>query len=243
MWGTNSCFLCKKLGNHQKDCPQSKEPVMGRVFAMTQEHVDPDSAIVTCMIFIANFPANVLIDTRATHSFMSVNFMMKSGILPDKSVLGFSVLLPSGEELKNSSVVRNCKIRMQGLELCADFIVLKMTDFDVIFGMDWLSQHDDTIDCKQRTMSLKFQNVESFVFYVASKRAQSGDKELQRPKLEEVEVVKDFPEVFPDDVEGLPPVSEVEFGIELFPGTKPASKESYRLTPTDMKKMKDQLQE
>ncbi|XP_073137202.1 uncharacterized protein [Henckelia pumila] len=71
----------------------------------------------------------------------------------------------------------------------------------------------------------------------------SGDKELQRPKLEEVEVVKEFPEVFTNDVAGLPPVREVQFGIEFLPGTKPASKAPYRLPPTKMKELKNQLQE
>ncbi|XP_073137120.1 uncharacterized protein [Henckelia pumila] len=120
-----------------------------------------------------------------------------TGIAPDESVLGFSVSLPSGEEFKSSSVVRDCKIQMQGLDLYADFIVLEMLVFDVIFGMDWLSQHEATIDCKERTVSLKVQNGES----------------------------------------------EVEFGIKLFPGTKPASKVPYRLAPTEMKELKDQLQE
>ncbi|XP_073133607.1 uncharacterized protein [Henckelia pumila] len=123
------------------------------------------------------------------------------------------------EELKSNSVVRNCKIQMQGLDLYADFFVLEMSDFDVIFEKDWLSQHEATIDCKQRTVSLK------------------------RPKLEDVEVVKDFPKVLPDDVAGLPSHREVEFGIELLHGTKPASKAPYRLAPTKMKELKDQLQE
>ncbi|XP_073151958.1 uncharacterized protein [Henckelia pumila] len=153
-----------------------------------------DSAIVTGMIRIAGLPAFVLIDSGATHSFISINFMMKLGVLPDESISKFCVSLPSGEELESSSVVRNFKVQMQSLVLCADFIVLKMVDFDAIFGMDG---------------------------FLASL---IGDLEVQRPKLVEVEVLKDFQEVFPDDVAGLPPVREVEFGIELLPGTKPASK-------------------
>ncbi|XP_073118776.1 uncharacterized protein [Henckelia pumila] len=125
-----------------------------------------------------------------------------------------------------------------------------MVDFDAIFGMDWLAQHEAIIDCKRRTVSLKIQNEKPFVFHATSKKNTpgflailTGDQEAQRPKLEEVEVVKDFPEVFPDDVEGLTPVSEFEIGIELLPGTKPASKAPYRLAPTEMKELKDQLQE
>ncbi|XP_073120087.1 uncharacterized protein [Henckelia pumila] len=210
--------------------------------------VDPDSAIVTGMIRIAGLPAFVLIDSGATHSFISVNFMMKLGVLPDESISKFCVSLPSGEELESSSVVRNCKVQMQSLVFCADFIVLKMVDFDVIFGMDWLSRHEAIIDCKRKTVSLKDQNGKPFAFRTTSKKSAPGmisagtawqllsngctgflasligDLEVQRPKLVEVEVVKDFPEVFSDDVAGLPPVREVKFGIELLPETKPASK-------------------
>ncbi|XP_073120611.1 uncharacterized protein [Henckelia pumila] len=248
MLGTNTCFLCKKPEHFAKDCPQSKDPIRGRVFAMTHDQVDPDSAIVTGMIRIAGLPAFVLIDSGATHSFISVNFMMKLGVLPDESISKFCVSLPSGAELESSSVVRNCKVQMQSLVLCADFIVLKMVDFDAIFGMDWLSWHEAIIDYKQKTVSLKDQNGKPFAFRTTSKKSAPdmisagtawqllsngctvflasliGDLEVHRPKLVEVEVVKDFPEVFPDDVAGLPPVREVEFGIELLPETKPASK-------------------
>ncbi|XP_073152945.1 uncharacterized protein [Henckelia pumila] len=238
----------QKPGHFAKDCPQSKDPIRGRVFAMTHDQVDLDSAIVTGMIRIAGLPAFVLIDSGATHSYISVNFMMKLGVLPDESISKFCVSLPSGEELESSSVVINCKVQMQSLVLCADFIVLKMVDFDAIFGMDWLSRHEATIDCKRKTVSLKDQNGKPFAFRTTSKKSAPGmisagtawqllsngctgflasligDLEVQRPKLVEVEVVKDFPEVFPDDVAGLPPVREVEFGIELLPETKPTSK-------------------
>ncbi|XP_073158899.1 uncharacterized protein [Henckelia pumila] len=128
--------LIEKLGHFSKDCPQSKEPIKGRVFAMTHDQVDPDSAIVIGMISIVSLPANVLIDTGATHTFMSEKFMNKLGLVPDKSFLGFRISLPSGEELSSNKLVRNCRIQMQGHVLCADFIVLDMADFDVIFGMD-----------------------------------------------------------------------------------------------------------
>ncbi|XP_073120326.1 uncharacterized protein [Henckelia pumila] len=209
--GTNTCFLCKKPGHFAKDCPQSKDPIRGRVFAMTHDQVDPDSAIVTGMIRIAGLSAFVLFDSGATHSFISVNFMMKLGILPDESISKFCVSLPSGEELESSSVVRNCKVQMQSLVLCADFIVLKMVDFDAIFGMDWLSRHEAIIDCKRKTVSLKDQNGKPFAFRTTSKKSAPGmisagtawqllsngctgflasligDLEVQRPKLVEVD--------------------------------------------------------
>ncbi|XP_073121897.1 uncharacterized protein [Henckelia pumila] len=197
---TGVCFLCKKPGDYRKDCPQSKEPVRGRVFAMAHHQVDPNTAIVT---------------------------------VPDKSISRFSISLPSGEELRSDLIIRGCSIQMQGHELYADLIILKMSDFDVIFGMDWLSCYEATIDCKRRTVFLKTKDGETFLFHATSKNNSSllisvgkacqllskgcagflasvtCDQELPRQKLENVEVVRDFPEVFPDDIAGLPPAREV----------------------------------
>ncbi|XP_073131640.1 uncharacterized protein [Henckelia pumila] len=234
MAGTGVCFLCKKPGHYRKDCPQSKEPVRGRVFAMTHDQVDPNTAIATGMINVSSNPAHVLIDTGATHSFISIEFVNKSGLVPDKSISRFSISLPSGEELSSDLIIRGCSIQMQGHELYADLIILKMSDFDVIFGMDWLSCYEATIDCKRRTVSLKTKDGETFLFHATPKNNSSllisvgkawqllnkgcadflasvtCDQELPRSKLEDVEVVRDFPEVFPDDISGLPPAREVK---------------------------------
>ncbi|XP_073133537.1 uncharacterized protein [Henckelia pumila] len=117
------------------------------------------------------------------------------------------------------------------------------------------------------TVSLKTKDEEPFLFHATPKHDSSllisvgkawkllskgcagffasvnCDQELPRLKLEDVEVVRDFPEVFPDDIAGLPPTREEEFGIELIPGTQPISKAPYRLTPTEMKELKEKLQE
>ncbi|XP_073133403.1 uncharacterized protein [Henckelia pumila] len=223
MVGTGVCFLCKKPGHYWKYCPQSKEPVKGRVFAMEDDQVDPNTTIVTGMINVSSNPAHVLIYTGATHSFISVEFVNKSGLVPDKSISGFSISLPSGEELSSDLIIRGCSVQMQSHELLADLIILNMSDFDVIFGMDWLSRYEATINC-----------------FLASVTC---DQELPQLKLEDIEIVRDFPKVFSDDIARLPPDREVEFGIELMPETQPVSKAPYRLALTKMKKLKEQLQE
>ncbi|XP_073153193.1 uncharacterized protein [Henckelia pumila] len=186
MMGTGVCYLCKQPGHFAKECPQQRGPAKGRVFAMTHEQVDTNSAIVT------------------------------------------------GEELSSDLIIRGCSIQMQGHELYADLIILKMSDFDVIFGMDWLSCYEATIDCKRRTVSLKTKDGETFLFHATPKNNSSllisvgkawqllnkgcggflasvtCDQELPRPRLEDVEVVRDFPEVFPDDIAGLLPAKECE---------------------------------
>ncbi|XP_073121583.1 uncharacterized protein [Henckelia pumila] len=211
----------RRPGHFAKDCPQSKEPVKGKVFAMTHDQVDPDSAIVT--------------DTGATHSFISVSFMMKLRVLPDESISEFCVSLPSGEELKSSSVVRNCKVKMQSLVLCADFIVLKMVNFDAIFGMDWLTRHEAIIDCKRKTVSVKDQNGKSLVFHTTSKKSAPGMISTGTAWQLLSNGCTGFLASLIGDLES----GKSNFGIELLPETKPASKAPYRLAPTEMKELKD----
>ncbi|XP_042400914.1 uncharacterized protein LOC121990934 [Zingiber officinale] len=111
--GTDVCYLCKKTGHFVRDCPQLKEPTKKRVFAMTQEQVDMDAAIITSMIFVANIPAHALIDSEAIHSFIFVAYIVKLGITPERMFKGYSVSLPSREELHSNRVVRNYQMMMQ----------------------------------------------------------------------------------------------------------------------------------
>nr|GFC66517.1 putative reverse transcriptase domain-containing protein [Tanacetum cinerariifolium] len=65
----------------------------------------------------------------------------------------------------------------------------------------------------------------------------------EKKRLEDVPVVRDFPEVFPEDLPGLPPIRPVEFQIDLVPGAAPVARAPYRLVPSEMKELAKQLKE
>ena len=69
------------------------------------------------------------------------------------------------------------------------------------------------------------------------------DKKANGPKLTDIPIVKEFPEVFPEDLPGLPPYRQVEFHIDLVPGAGPVAKSPYRLAPSEMQELSTQLQE
>ncbi|KAG8474747.1 hypothetical protein CXB51_031285 [Gossypium anomalum] len=110
----------------------------------------------------------------------------------------------------------------------ADLMLLPFDEFDVILGMDWLTTHD-VIKCLRK-------GYEAYLAFVLNTK----NPEL---KIESVPVVCEFPDVFPEELPGLPPVREVEFGIELIPGTTPISIAPYRMAPLELKELKAQLQE
>nr|GFC91304.1 putative reverse transcriptase domain-containing protein [Tanacetum cinerariifolium] len=68
-------------------------------------------------------------------------------------------------------------------------------------------------------------------------------KVADEKKLDDIRVVRDFLEVFPDDLSGLPPVREIEFRIDLIPGALPVVKSPYRLAPSEMSELSSQLKE
>ncbi|GJR94177.1 putative reverse transcriptase domain-containing protein [Tanacetum coccineum] len=109
-----------------------------------------------------------------------------------------------------------------------DIYFLPFVRLDVILGMDWLASHRATIDCYART-------ARSLILWVQGFLASVMDTSLESPNIENLFVVREFADVFPDELPGLPPAREIEFGIELIPGAEPISKTPYRMAPVEMK--------
>ncbi|GJR89352.1 putative reverse transcriptase domain-containing protein [Tanacetum coccineum] len=109
-----------------------------------------------------------------------------------------------------------------------------------IRGMDWLADNDAVIICgkKEARNTSKEDVIYSFRLPVTEK-----EKEKSEKRLEDVPVICDFPEVFPDDLPGLPPSRQVEFKIDLVPGAAPVARAPYRLAPSEMKELSEQLKE
>ncbi|GJX28551.1 putative reverse transcriptase domain-containing protein [Tanacetum coccineum] len=112
---------------------------------------------------------------------------------------------------------------------------IKLGSFDVVIGMDWLSKYHARIICDEKVVHIPI-NGETLIIRVMEKK--SDEK-----RLEDILVVREFPEVFPKDLPGLPPVRQVEFQIDLIPGTAPVARAPYRLAPSEMQELSNQLQE
>ncbi|KAL5553908.1 hypothetical protein UlMin_041309 [Ulmus minor] len=252
----NNIPTCTKCGKtHSGDCKA------GTNQCYTCEAEAESSTMVAGQLFIAGTPAYALIDSGTTHSFASPMFVEKIGRLPDKIEGIFSTSLPSGATLLSDSWLQATPVIIDGRELYVDLVVLKMHDYDVILGMDWLSKYNAKINCKKRRVLFEPVGEKKFEFrgeskgphtpfvshmeafkllrkgcmgYLASIQNTSIE---QNSKLEDIAIVKDFPEVFPDDLPGIPPDREIEFEIELLPGTTPISKAPYRMAPTELKEL------
>ncbi|XP_047331522.1 uncharacterized protein LOC124935109 [Impatiens glandulifera] len=142
MQGSNACFLCKQRGNIQRDCPKKNEVAPGRIFSMTREEADPKTTIITGNLLIENILANTLIDTGATHSFITACFFQKAGLKPEESLMAYSISLPSGSHLNSNMIIKACPVYNQNHKMLVDLMVVDMVGFDVILCMDWLFRHE-----------------------------------------------------------------------------------------------------
>ncbi|KAK1629861.1 hypothetical protein QYE76_004176 [Lolium multiflorum] len=125
-----------------------------------------------------------------------------------------------------------------------DLFILPMKDIDVILGMNWLESNGALIDCVNKTVSLKSPDG-SRMIYQGDKHTQI-EVELQlnsmkEVKLEDIPVVNEFQDVFPAELPGMPPDREIEFTIDLIPGTAPIAKAPYKMGPKELKELKEQL--
>ncbi|GKC58093.1 zinc finger, CCHC-type, retrotransposon gag domain protein, partial [Tanacetum coccineum] len=158
----------------------------------------------------------------------------------------------------------NCPLRFNDRIRPANLLPIHMIDFDVILGMDWLASHRATIDCYARTVIFGNVRQPEFVYHgssplksvklISAMKARTlishgcqgflasvMDTSLESPNIENLSVVREFADVFPDELPGLPPAREIEFGIELIPGAEPISKAPYRMAPVELKELKEQL--
>ncbi|XP_075500109.1 uncharacterized protein LOC142538694 [Primulina tabacum] len=269
--GSYRCFRCRGVGHVIRNCPvkgeKRKDRVQDRIFSMTKEGSNPDSSVISGTNLISCKAAITLIDTGATHSFMSEIFLRSLNVVPSYEPLHYSILFPSGDEIWPSSILKGCTVQVNEKIYFADLIIIPMVAFDVILGMNWLSSYRAVIDCVAKMVRFLAEDDDSGIFQssgislgtpcISCLKAQVMlSKECQgflatvidvntemTMKLNEIEVVQDFPDVFADDVPRLQPDREFEFVIDVVPRTARISKAPYRMAPTEMKELKNQLQD
>jgi hypothetical protein len=131
-----------------------------------------------------------------------------------------------------------------GREFHANFVVLESKGIDIILGMGWLSKFDAVIQCAKRSVLLTCLEGERFEFVATlPSAADCAVNQLKADSIEDIRVVCEYPDVFPDDFPGMPPEHDIEFIIDLLHGTAPIAKRPYRMSVGELEELKKQLKE
>ncbi|XP_071928113.1 uncharacterized protein [Coffea arabica] len=253
------CLVCGSSKHQIATCPVKIVTGTGRV---------PDSSeVVEGTIPVFHRLAKLLIDPGATHSFVNPAFMCGIAVNPVKLPYDLEVKTPTGDQsLFTNMVYKNCEIWVGERKLVGDLISLNLKGYDVIIGMDLLARYNAQLNCKTKVVEFSIPGEATLRLDVRGRLASSalvsgirarkllskgaqgylaflintpGDK----VKLEDVLVVNEFPDVFPDELKSMPPEWEIEFKIDLVPGTAPIAKMPYRMAPAELKELKLQLQD
>jgi hypothetical protein len=123
-----------------------------------------------------------------------------------------------------------------------NLILLDSMDIDIIHGMDWLRKYDRVIQCAKRIVRLTKEDGITVEFIAATQSNQTSMlNQMKATALEEIRVVQEYSDVFPEDLPGMPPDRDIEFLIELLPGTPPISKRTYRAPVNELVELKKQI--
>ncbi|KAL0556819.1 hypothetical protein IC582_005336 [Cucumis melo] len=240
-------------------------PHQGKVFATNKTEAERAGTVEGTLPVLGHY-ALVLFDSGSSHSFISSAFVLHARleVEPLHHVLLVSTLF--GECMLSKEKVKACQIEIAGHVIEVTLLVLDMLDFDVILGMDWLAANHASIDCSRKEVAVNPPSMASFKFkgegsrslpqvisaMRASKLLSQGTWSILASVVDTREVdvslpsepvMRDYSDVFPEELPGLPPHREVEFAIELEPGTVPISRAPYRMAPAELKELKVQLQE
>jgi hypothetical protein len=193
--------------------------------------------------FVANHPVVILFDSGGSHTFMSKDFVEKHCIHSFESKKG--LIIQHGGQIFTKEVVFHVPVKLAGYDLPTSMIVIKGKDVDVILGMNWLAQNKAIINANQRTVQLSHGQEEvmlSVPVYVPVKTTGRAFEAIVQ-EIQDILVVCEFSDVFPENLPGLPPERDVEFVIELKHVTAPISRRSYRKPPNELAELKTQLQD
>ncbi|KND56555.1 hypothetical protein BVER_03567 [Candidatus Burkholderia verschuerenii] len=244
-----------------------KAKVPARVYTLGAEEEDKGASVVEGTLPIFGQVLKVLIDPDSTHSFINPENLEKLGnkveTLPFWVEIGTLMEMP---QIQTDRVCKNCEVSIKGKIFHVDLILLPVRGYEVILGMDWLSRHYAQINCRTKEICFTIP-VETILQYtlkplVGTPEMISGEKARKlifkgatgflarlsdqykdKQSVDQVEVVKEFVDVFPETLSSAPPDRELEFTIDLVPGVEPISKTSYRMAPAELQELKTQLQE
>jgi hypothetical protein len=216
----------------------------GRIY-YTQVATTPEGEpVMMGMFLVANHPAVILFDSSASHTFISKKFVEKNCIPYIESREGFKIHSPR-EQIFTKEVAYQVPVTLAERDFPTNIIVPKGQDIDVILGMNWLAQHKAILNTDLRTIRLSHGQEEILLSIPVAIPAKPYAKVYEAiiPEIQDIPVVCEFPDVFLEDLPGLPPERDVKFVIELKPGTAPISRRSYRMPPNELAELKTQFQD
>ncbi|GJT77676.1 putative reverse transcriptase domain-containing protein [Tanacetum coccineum] len=231
-------------GHFKRECPKLKNNNYGnqggngnapaKVYVVGNAGTNSNSNIVTSKFLLNNRYAYILFDTGTDKSFVSTAFSSQIDITPTTLDHYYDVELADRKISGINTIIRGCTLNFLNHPFNIDLMPVELGSFDLIIGMDWLAKYHVVIVCAEKIVRIPWGN-ETLI--IRGDRSDQGNE----TRLNIISCIKR--RIFPEDLLGLPLTRQVEFQIDLIPGTVLVARAPYRLAPSEMKELSDQLQE
>ena len=260
------CWNCGQKGHYSSACTQPKKagplgqgnvrgaasvtspPARGNAQHGRVNYVNAEDAQNAADVLLGTFlansvPAIMLFDSGASHSFISSQFALSHSLAQTELSPPMIIHAP-GSDLRAESFCPQIELIIGGHLFLANLILVNSNGLDVILGMDWLTKYQACIECALRTVTLTTSEGErvQIMPQICSSHLFALSVEPEED-INRVPIVCNFPDVFPDELPGMPPDRAVEFYIDLIPGTAPIAKAPYRMNPLEYVELKKQLKD
>jgi hypothetical protein len=183
-------------------------------------------------------PIIILFDSGALHNLLSLAYAQTAGLTLCTTQVPYSISTPEGRVVANQ-MARKIPLEFVRRVFSTALIILEGQVIDVILSMNWMKMHRAILDISARMVHFDspiYGKVSLQLPPVA--RLQASIYTLVAKSLDEIHVVHEYPDVFPDDLSRMPPDRAIEFKIELQPGTAPVYKRSYPMMQNEMAELK-----
>ncbi|GJX91251.1 putative reverse transcriptase domain-containing protein [Tanacetum coccineum] len=239
----NGCFECGAQGHFKRNCPRLRnndrgnqagnDRALAKVYMVGNAGANPDN-VVAGTFLLNNYYAYILFDTGADRSFVSTAFSTLLDIVPNTLDHGYNVELADGRIIGVNTILMGCTLNFLNHPFNINLMPVEMGSFDIIIGMDWLSKYSAVIDCAKKIVRIPSG---SEILIVRG----DGCSEGHRTRLNVISCTKVQKRIYAGS---LPQTRQVEFHIDLVPSSatrKPG--QPYRLAPSEMKELSEQLKE
>ncbi|GJR32634.1 reverse transcriptase domain-containing protein [Tanacetum coccineum] len=226
--------------HYTNQCRKTNINAQRRAYMLRDRKAHQDLNVVMSMFLLNQHLARVLFDSGADKSFISTSLASMLNIPPITIDTFYDIEMADGNLVSTNTVIQGCTLTLLNQPFEIDLMPIKLGSFDVVIGMDWLSKYHARIICDEKVVHIP---IDGETLIIRGDRTQVMKKKPDEKRLEDIPVIREFPEVFPEDLPGLPPVRQVEFQIDLIPGAAPVARAPYRLAPSEMQELSNQLQE
>ncbi|GJR52318.1 putative reverse transcriptase domain-containing protein [Tanacetum coccineum] len=254
-----TCFKCGVQGHFKRECPKLKnnknrgnqvgnDRALAKVYVVGRAGTNLDSNIVTGTFLLNNRYASILFDTSANRSFVSTTFSSQMDITPSTLDHYYDVKLADERIIGLNTIFRGCTLNLLNHLFNINLMPVELGGFNAIIGMDWLAKYQAISVCAEKIVCIPWGNETLIVHGDGSNRGHEARLHIISYSKTQEYMLKGCLIFLAhvttnEDLPGLPPTRQVEFEIDLIPGAAPVARAPYRLAPSEMKELSEQLKE